>query len=178
MHFRLSRAEFQHLALLITEVFTTETAGTYYNASSNGKNPTGKLMSAFSNLRHSLGDAGLINRDTRNTTSNVIQAIEVQPEELDALIIIQAEEWNKEQLLDAWKLTHDSRQKDLKTNISTSQYMEQYPFLRQPNGYELVSISFYRQFLLMLSIVCSLLWIQRLNIRQSSTSTLKRAWHR
>ena len=59
--FRLNQAEFQHLAVLIMEVFPTETAGTYYNASSNGKTPTGKLISAFSNLRHSLGDAGLIN---------------------------------------------------------------------------------------------------------------------
>ena len=96
MHFRLNRVEFQDLAVLITKIFPTETAGTYYNASFNGKTPTGKLMSALSNLRHSLGDAGLINRDTRNTTSIVIQAIEVQPEKPDALIIIQAEEWNKE----------------------------------------------------------------------------------
>lgn len=135
--------EFIHLAGLIIDVFPTEAIGTYYVPPSKGKNPSGKLMSCYSNTRHLLADVGILVRDVRQrNVQNDLEIYEVQPEELNADEIIQADEWgDEEQLKEAWKLTYQLRQDLLKTNISSADYLGRYPFSKQPNGYELVSIT-------------------------------------
>jgi hypothetical protein len=137
----LNKHDFTHLASIIVAVFTTEAAGTYFTASVNGNNQTGKLVSCYSNSRHLLADVGIIARVNRRSTLNetLPVVLEVIPDVIDALVLIASDEWeDKESLHQAWNMTHASRQNDLKTEISTSAYLGKYPFLRQPNGYELV----------------------------------------
>jgi hypothetical protein len=130
-----------HLAQLIVEVFPTEAAGTYYIPSEKSRNPTGKLLSSYSNLRQILASVGIIARDPRHSSNSSIQEVLVPTVEIiDATTLIESDAFeSEEQLIDGWKLTHESRQKDLKSTISTSDYMGRYPFLKQLNGYELVS---------------------------------------
>ena len=129
------------MAVIITQVFPTEVSGTYYVSSSKGKNPLGKLLSCYSNLRHSLAEVGLIDRESRRSLSNTlpIEPFQQDANVFDAQNVIESEEWNEDQLFEAWEFTHKKRQKDLKSNISTSEYMGRYPSLKQPRGFKLVS---------------------------------------
>lgn len=124
------------------DTFPTEAAGTYYVPSTKSRNPTGKLLSAYTNLRHTLANVGIIARETRHL-SNIAEsqvAEEVLVEVSDAIMLIRSEvDVDHEQIMDAWKMTHEIRQRDLKSLISTSEYMNRYPVLKQINGHEFVS---------------------------------------
>ena len=140
--FRLTKQDFVHLSHIIVDTFPTEAAGTYYVPSSKSRNPTGKLLSAYTNLRHSLANVGIIAREIRQS-SNIVESDvieEVLVEVIDAMELIQNEvDVDQEQIMDAWKLTHESRKRDLKSLISTSEYLNRYPVLKQINGFEFVS---------------------------------------
>lgn len=143
--FRLSKQDFIHLANTIVEVFPTEAAGTYYVPSEKSKNPTGKLLSSYSNIRHTLASVGIIARDSRQSQGSVATTqVEVSIEVLEAVEVIQSETFeDKDLLVQCWQITHEKRQEDIKSqSISTSEYMGRYPYLREINGYELVLFSF------------------------------------
>ena len=143
--FRLSKQDFIHLKQIITEAFPSEAQGTYYAPPSKSKNPTGKLMSSYSNLRNILADVGIITREQSRSSHSlsVLETAELTTQEIPASEIVSAEEWeDEEKIKDAWGLTYERRQEDLKSNISTSDYMGRYPYLLQPKGYELVSYFF------------------------------------
>ena len=126
---RLKKEGFLHLASLIQECFPTETSGTYYVSPSKGRNPTGKLLSSYANLRHSLAEVGIISRTNRRSLcpqSPSFEAVEMEFQETDAQQIIESEVINEEDLEEAWKLTFEHRQKILKTSISTVTYIEKY----------------------------------------------------
>lgn len=138
------KTDFLHLANLIVEAFPTEVAGTYYNSSEKSKNPTGKLLSSYSNLRHLLMNVGLIERNLR--FSRHLEPVALQNttdiEVIEASEVIKNQDYvDKDQLVECWKLTHEKRQEDLKSNFSTHEYMEQYPYLRENDGYELVCVT-------------------------------------
>ena len=60
----MNKVELLYLADLITQVFTTEAAGTFYVAPSKGKTPTGKLCSCINNIRNVLAHVDLIARES------------------------------------------------------------------------------------------------------------------
>lgn len=141
----MSKEDFIHLAEIITQIFETETAKTYYNPPSKGKVPTGKLFSCYSNLRTALSSVGLIARETRKSSSNLrnetTEPIEIAREIVDAQAVIESINFEDfDVLLEAWKLTLSEREKILKTTISTSDFLHKYPYLTEPLGYQLVRL--------------------------------------
>ena len=123
---------------MITKAFPSEAQETYYAPQSKSKNPTGKLMSSYSNLRNTLADVGIITREHHRPSHNLsaLKTTEVTTQVTTASEIVSAEEWeDEEKIRDAWSLTYERRQKDLKPIISTSDYMDRYPYLLQSKDY-------------------------------------------
>jgi hypothetical protein len=86
---------------------------------------------------------GIIAREAR--TSNLNTSVSAAAnniltvEEVDAMTTVEGTDFEDFELLsEAWNLTFESRDEMLKTQLSTSDYMNKFPFLSQPLGYELV----------------------------------------
>ena len=88
--FRLSKQDFIHLSQIITEAFPSEAQGTYYAPPSKSKNPIGKLMSSYSNLRNILTDVGIITREQRRSSHNlsVLETAELTTQEITYELIM------------------------------------------------------------------------------------------
>ncbi|CRK98936.1 CLUMA_CG012261, isoform A [Clunio marinus] len=64
----------------------------------------------------------------------------------DAIEIIEGNDFsNKNAIERAWKQTYEIREETLKTEISTIDYVNRYPYLRTPAGYELFLVDAYER---------------------------------
>ena len=85
----------------------------------------------------------LIETDARRSSNSLrlpAEAVEVQVEETDAQNVIESEDVDEKTMEEAWRMTHTLRQKTLKTNITTLDYMKKFPLLKRPDGFKLVSL--------------------------------------
>lgn len=97
-------------------------------------------------MRNMLAECGMIARETRRRkdetpplTRAEAEAENSEPDLLEAIEVIEQDDLDDRHLLEtAWALTVQYRQKLLTTDISTSEYMNRYPCLRDMAGYRLV----------------------------------------
>lgn len=93
-----------------------------------------------------MASVGIIAREQRkstNNTSNLDESsiIQLTVDEVNAQEYIEGNDFgDREAMKEAWQMTSAGRDKLLLTNISTSDYLKKYPFLMEPDGYELVRI--------------------------------------
>lgn len=93
-----------------------------------------------------LAEVGLIARESRRNNSldhdNEIDVSEIEdPDLIRALAFVEGNDYEDPALVSAaWSTSFEERQKLLKSNVSTSDYMNRYPCLRHPMGYQLVII--------------------------------------
>ncbi|CRK88965.1 CLUMA_CG002513, isoform B [Clunio marinus] len=148
---KLNKDDFKHLSSILVELFPTEVESTYFVPSTRGCVPTGKLYSSYLNLRNSLVKVGLIGREARRV-GHVLEQNDSSMDifgptiDTDAMEIIEGNDFNDKNAIEsAWKRTYDIREEILKTEICTIDYVNKYPYLRTPAGYELFLIDAYER---------------------------------
>ncbi|XP_037956188.1 uncharacterized protein LOC119685863 [Teleopsis dalmanni] len=130
----------QKLAESICEVFTEELPETYYNKYCEGWHASGKLHDAYNNYRTRLAASGLITRRSKSTGRRVFREHKnnkISTDNVEDDILNLATEVNFDVALPLWQRTFEFRCNLLKTNISTSDFLQQFPVSAQSFGYKL-----------------------------------------
>ncbi|CRK98914.1 CLUMA_CG011975, isoform A, partial [Clunio marinus] len=138
---RLGKTDFLHLTALIVKLFPTEIPGTFYNSSYKSSMPTGKLHSAYLNIRNALVEVKIITRERRSRREPSLSPDETDESTTDHLEnsfhITESENIGElNTIKSAWEKSYSERQKFLSSKkFSISNYINLYPFLRGPQGY-------------------------------------------
>lgn len=136
----MNPTHFKHLAKVIAEAFPSEVAETYFIPAKKPQAPGGKLFSQYNNYRTSLASVGLIQRRQRSRQETVIVQSEITEEIITALAHVKGSDWEDTQFFfDCWDSSYQERSIILASDISTKDYIEQFPYTLQSDiGYELV----------------------------------------
>lgn len=134
--------DFIEASIAIVKLFPGEIAETYYIPAENKFQTKGKLRDAYNNYRTSLAKLNQITRRVRRKTLQPVDINIIAETNRDTLKDVDflqkfVEPW--EEVGQAWRSTYEHRYKILEGTISTLEYLEQFPPIVQPKGYELVS---------------------------------------
>lgn len=143
-------ADFNHLTDILIDIFPTEVVETYFVRSMKSKAAAGKLYNAFVNIRAEIAESGLVQTVKRNMNKPEkpkgsrmeIQSYTPSPSISkfpDAMNICQSSNFDDtEHLTEMWDSCYEHRQKLLRDK-SALKYFNMFPYLKDPDGYKLVS---------------------------------------
>lgn len=146
----MTTQDFQYLADTLVSIFPTEVAETYFCRSAKGKSASGKLYSVFLNTRKEISDAGLLQVNRRNINKSEasestktdlatnLPALKTSKVPGAMKICCSSDFEDVPRITSMWESCFDHRQALLREK-STLDYFNMFPFLKESNGYELVS---------------------------------------
>lgn len=144
----MTTSHFEDLANKLVSIFPTEIAETYFCRGLPGKSSTGKLFNAFLNTRTQLVECGLLLVNKRNkpeppknekSKKEKIASIQTKSKYQNALKVCCSKNFDDfEKLKKMWNFCYNTRRK-IRTEKSTLEYFNMFPYLKESEGYQLVS---------------------------------------
>ncbi|GAB0098180.1 hypothetical protein DMENIID0001_138890 [Sergentomyia squamirostris] len=139
--FRISTHRFTKLRDQICEAFPNETPDVYYTPYNKLTRSlsTGKLYAAFNSFKRRWKESQKTTDGKDDEDSDEPSTSDVSPEIRELLNVASI----TDKALQLWKKTHTYRQKLLSNpKYTMSKYYDQFPLLKQPNGYQLLLLDF------------------------------------